>query len=175
MLKKNELEKTIKCYADFPKPGIIYRDISPILADPKIFKSVIRKLFNAICEWEPEMLVAIDSRGFLFATPLAIRLGIGVIMIRKKGKLPGNVLQKSYSLEYGVSILEMQKEAQTKNRRIVIIDDLLATGGTLSAAESLLMNNGALLIGNLVIIELMNLKGRKRLQAPTKSLQAYDY
>ena len=174
-MKKNEIEKAIRSYPNFPKPGIIYRDISPILADPKIFKSVIEWLFHAINEWEPEILAAIDSRGFLFATPLAIRLGIGVVMIRKKGKLPGKVLQKSYSLEYGDSSLEIQKEARTNNRRIVLIDDLLATGGTLAAAESLLMDTGALLIGNLVLIELLNLEGRKRLLSPTKSLQEFDY
>ena len=173
-MKNIEIKNFINTYPNFPKLGIVYRDIAPLLACPKTLAFTIKTLSELIEEWNPEVIVAIDSRGFLFATPIAIMHKVGVVMIRKKNKLPGKLKKKSYDLEYGSSTLEIQSEAKIGNRRVVVIDDLLATGGTLAAAESLLLDCEAMLTGNMVLIELVSLHGRNKLKAPLKSLQKFD-
>ena len=167
------LDQWIQTYPDFPKPGILFYDIAPILEHPAYLKTTVDALSATIDDWNPDLLVGIDSRGFLFATPVALARGIGVVMIRKKGKLPGAVREASYALEYGEATLAVQCDRQLSGRRVVLIDDLLATGGTLAAAESLLTQSGANVVGTVVLIELTALAGRSRLAAPVRSLQSY--
>lgn len=171
----NHLDAWIQTYPDFPKPGILFYDIAPIIEHPVRLKTTCQLLADAITPWAPEVLVGIDSRGFLFATPVALQMELGVVMVRKKGKLPGPVREASYALEYGEATLAVQTDRQLADKRIVLIDDLLATGGTLAATESLLDEVGAEVVGTVVLIELTGLKGREVLKAPVKSLQTYDF
>lgn len=170
----NHLDAWIQTYPDFPKPGILFYDIAPIIEYPDRLKSVCHLISDAITEWAPDVLVGIDSRGFLFATPVALLMDLGVVMVRKKGKLPGEVREESYALEYGEATLAVQKDRELAGKRVVLIDDLLATGGTLAATEKLLNDSGAVVVGTVVLIELELLKGRDNLKAPVKSLQVYD-
>ncbi|XP_060693621.1 adenine phosphoribosyltransferase [Hemiscyllium ocellatum] len=156
---------TIKSYPDFPIQGIIFRDIFPLFQDPKAFSAVIdlfedhlRKKFPKI-----DLFVGLDARGFLFGPILAQRFGIGFVPIRKKGKLPGPTLSVSYTLEYGMAEVEIQCDAVQANQKVVVIDDLIATGGTLSAACELLNKMGANILECLVLIELKALNGVKKL------------
>lgn len=170
----NHLDAWIQTYPDFPKPGILFYDIAPIIEHPERLKSVCHLIRDAIAGWTPDVLVGIDSRGFLFATPVALLMDLGVVMVRKKGKLPGEVREESYALEYGEATLAVQKDRDLSGKRVVLIDDLLATGGTLAATEKLLNDSGAEVVGTVVLIELELLKGRDNLKAPVKSLQVYD-
>jgi adenine phosphoribosyltransferase len=170
----NHLDAWIETYPDFPKPGILFYDIAPIIEQPDRLRTVCELIQSQITQWEPDVLVGIDSRGFLFATPVALMMDLGVVMVRKKGKLPGDVREESYALEYGEATLAVQKDRDLSGKRVVLIDDLLATGGTLAATEKLLNESGADVIGTVVLIELESLKGRDNLQAPVVSLQVYD-
>ncbi|MEK9670515.1 MAG: adenine phosphoribosyltransferase [Gammaproteobacteria bacterium] len=170
----NHLDTWIQTYPDFPKPGILFYDIASIIEHSDRLKSVVHMICDAITEWKPDVLVGIDSRGFLFATPVALLMDLGVVMVRKKGKLPGEVREESYALEYGEATLAVQKDRDLAGKRVVLIDDLLATGGTLAATEKLLNDSGAEVVGTIVLIELELLKGRDNLKAPVKSLQVYD-
>lgn len=171
----NHLDAWIQTYPDFPKPGILFYDIAPIIEEPLRLKTTCQWLTDAIAPWQPDVLVGIDSRGFLFATPVALALNLGVVMVRKQGKLPGEVRETSYALEYGEATLAVQTDRRLAGRRVVLIDDLLATGGTLAATESLLHEVGADVVGTVVLIELTGLKGRDVLNAPVKSLQTYEF
>ena len=170
----NHLDAWIETYPDFPKPGILFYDIAPIIEQPDRLRTVCELIQNQITQWKPDVLVGIDSRGFLFATPVALMMDLGVVMVRKKGKLPGDVREESYALEYGEATLAVQKDRDLSGKRVVLIDDLLATGGTLAATEKLLNESGADVIGTVVLIELELLKGRDNLKAPVVSLQVYD-
>ncbi len=159
----------------FPKEGIVFYDISPILEDKVIVKAATSALCDLALPMKPDFIAGIDARGFLFALPLAIELDCGVVMVRKAGKLPGKVLEQSYALEYGEAQLSLQARKQLHNRRIVLCDDLLATGGTLAAAAELVKRSGGVLAGAVCIIELTGLKGRDLLDCPVAALQAYKY
>ena len=154
-----DLSQFIDIYPDFPKPGILFRDISPILSSATAMDAVVRQFQEKIFPFKPEILAGIESRGFLFSTLLANSLGVGSIMIRKPGKLPGELLAESYSLEYGKNTLVIQKDCSAAGKRVVIIDDLLATGGTINAAIKLLQRLGATPVGVGVVIELRDLQG----------------
>ncbi|XP_055504974.1 adenine phosphoribosyltransferase [Leucoraja erinacea] len=156
---------SIKTYPDFPKQGILYRDIIPILKDPKAFVAVIDLFEDHLRKKsaQTELILGLDARGFLFGPALAQRLGIGFVPIRKKGKLPGKVYSMSYSLEYGEAEIEMQTDAVQPQQKVVLIDDLLATGGTLGAACNLLKQAGAEILECLVVVELKDLNGIKKL------------
>ena len=170
----NHLDNWIQTYPDFPKPGILFYDIAPIIEYPDRLRYVCQLIRDAITDWQPDVLVGIDSRGFLFATPVALLMELGVVMVRKKGKLPGDVREESYALEYGEATLAVQRDRDLTAKRVVLIDDLLATGGTLAATEKLLNESGAEVVGTVVLIELKLLRGRKKLKAPVTSLQLYD-
>ena len=170
----NHLDAWLATYPDFPKPGILFYDIAPIIEAPERLTATCQLLCDTIEEWQPDVLVGIDSRGFLFATPVAVQMGLGVVMVRKKGKLPGAVKEASYALEYGEATLAVQLDRALQGKRVVLIDDLLATGGTLAATEALLAECGAEVVGTAVLIELTALGGRARLKAPVRSLQTYD-
>ena len=169
-----DLKKYIETYPDFPKPGILFYDISSLMADAKTWKETIDQFSLLVKKYNPEVLAGIESRGFIFASTIGYKLGCDVIMIRKKGKLPGKTIHHSYKLEYGEDCLEIQKRETLKNKNIILIDDLLATGGTAGAAVELLQKIGANVSAFLTLIELTNLKGRNKVKVKTDSLLSFD-
>lgn len=159
---------------DFPKPGILFYDIATLLANAEAWQTTIERLADAVTPYRPELLAGIESRGFLVAAPLALRLGVGFIMVRKRGKLPGTTVAHEYALEYGRDAVEIQDGAVKKGDRVVVLDDLLATGGTLAAAIELIGRQGANVVGAACIIELAFLGGRERIGVPFQTLVTYD-
>jgi len=169
-----DLKDHIRSIPDFPKPGILFYDISTLLAHPKAWHTTIERLADLIRPHKPDVLAGIESRGFLLAAPLAVALGTGFVMLRKQGKLPGITVRHTYALEYGTDTIEIQADAIDKGKRVVLVDDLLATGGTMAAAITLLEQVGAVVPSAACIIELTFLEGRKRLSAPVEALLQYD-
>lgn len=169
-----DLKKHIRSIPDFPKPGILFYDISTLLAHAQAWHSAIERLAARIKPHEPTVLAGIESRGFLLAAPLALALGTGFVMLRKQGKLPGTTVRHTYALEYGTDTIEIQQDAIARGTRVVLVDDLLATGGTMTAAVTLLENVGAVVPAAACIIELTFLEGRKRLRIPVETLLQYD-
>ncbi len=169
-----DLKQHVRQIPDFPKPGINFFDISTLIRHPEAWRTTIDRMAALAAPWKPDLLAAIDARGFLAAAPLAIALNCGTIMIRKSGKLPGKVKAHSYGLEYGTDTIEMQNDAVAPGQRVVIVDDLLATGGTIQAAAKLLRDSGADVAGALCIIELAFLKARTKLDVPVAALLQYD-
>jgi len=169
-----DLKDHIRTVPDFPKPGILFYDISTLLMHPTAWKVTVERLGEAVAPYRPDLLVGIESRGFLTAAPLALHLGLGFFMVRKRGKLPGDTLSYSYGLEYGSDTVEIQADAVQPGQRVVVLDDLLATGGTMAAAVHLLRRAGAEVCAAACIIELSFLKGRERLDLPVHSLIDYD-
>ena len=159
---------------DFPEPGILFYDISPLLAHPKAWQETVNRLSAAVAEHKPDVLAGIESRGFLVAAPLALQLNLGFVMIRKKNKLPGETIPYTYDLEYGSDTIEIQADAVAPGQKVVVLDDLLATGGTMQATVALLRSLGAEVKGGACIIELTFLKGRERLDMPFSSILSYD-
>ena len=174
MADKIDLKNHIRSIPDFPKPGILFYDISTLLAHPKAWHATIERLADRLRPYKPDVLAGIESRGFLLAAPLAIALGTGFVMLRKQGKLPGTTVRHTYALEYGTDTIEIQHDAVTKGQRVVVVDDLLATGGTMAAAVTLLRQLGAEVPAAAFIIELSVLEGRKKLDVPVASLLTYD-
>lgn len=169
-----EIRDHIRTIEDFPKPGILFYDISTLLAHPQAWRHTVDLLAVAIRQHQPDMLVGIESRGFLVAAPLALQLGCGFIMARKQDKLPGPTLSHTYDLEYGTDTIEIQEDAVTAGARVVIIDDLLATGGTTAATIALLRSVGADVRAAAFIIELNGLGGRDKLDVPLTILVDFD-
>ncbi len=169
-----DLKQHIGEIPDFPKPGIVFYDIATLLAHPDAWQSTIERLSAAIRPYKPTVLAGIESRGFLVAAPLALHLGIGFIMVRKRGKLPGATVSHEYALEYGTDVVEIQEGAVGDGDRVVVLDDLLATGGTLAAAIQLISGQKAEIVGTACIIELTFLGGRKRIGAPLTTLVTYN-
>ncbi len=157
------LKKYINEINDFPKEGIVFKDINPIYKEPMIWNELMIPLQNLISTIKPNFIAGIESRGFISASALAFKLDVGFIPIRKPNKLPGNVVGINYKLEYGEDRLELQQNSIEKNSKIIIIDDLLATGGTACAAGELIREAGGNLIGYAFLVELTELQGRKRL------------
>jgi len=168
------LKDHIRGIPDFPNPGILFYDISPLLAHPGAWQVTVERLAEIVHEHEPDVLAGIESRGFLVAAPLALKLNKGFIMVRKKGKLPGATLPYTYDLEYGSDTIEIQADAVRPGQRVFLVDDLLATGGTMNAAAQLLRSAGAEVTGAACIIELTFLKGRDSLDIPVSTLISYD-
>jgi adenine phosphoribosyltransferase len=169
-----DLKDHIRAIPDFPKPGILFYDISTLLRHPDAWQVAMGRLASLVRAYQPDLLAGIESRGFLLAAPLALKLGCGFIMIRKPGKLPGEVTGLDYALEYGSDRVEMQTDAVKPGQRVVIVDDLLATGGTLAAGIALLRTMGAIVPAAATMIELSFLEGRTRLDVPVETLVAYD-
>lgn len=169
-----DLKHHIRSIPDFPKPGIMFRDISTLLRDADAWQVAMGRLSRAVAPSRPDLLAGVESRGFLLAAPLATKLGCGFVMLRKPGKLPGATVSLEYDLEYGSDSLHLQQDAITPGQRIVVVDDLLATGGTLAAAITLLQKVGAEVVAAAVIIELGFLNGRARIGVPVTSLVCYD-
>ena len=156
----------IRDVPDFPKPGILFKDITPLLGDGPAFRLVTDLLAERVGAHKPELIVGIESRGFIFGAALAERLGVGFVPVRKPGKLPYKTTRETYSLEYGTDALEMHEDAVEK-RRCLIVDDLLATGGTAAATARLVEKQGGVVEGFAFVIELDFLKGRERLGTRT--------
>lgn len=169
-----DLKDHIRSIPDFPKPGILFYDISTLLAHPAAWKETVEKLAEAVGPYRPALLVGIESRGFLTAAPLALHLGLGFAMVRKKGKLPGKTVSHTYDLEYGSDTIEIQADAVRPGERVVILDDLLATGGTAAAAVELLRSVGGDVAAAAFIVELSFLGGRRKLDLPVHTLISYD-
>ncbi|MEI7609410.1 MAG: adenine phosphoribosyltransferase [Rhodospirillaceae bacterium] len=159
---------------DFPKPGILFYDICPLLAHAGAWREAVKQMADLVGEHKPDLLVGIESRGFLVAAPLALALNCGFVMLRKRGKLPGDKISYSYDLEYGSDVIEIQAGAVKPGQRVVVLDDLLATGGTLAASIGLLRQLGADVRGVGVLIELAFLNGRSKLDVPVSALLSYD-
>jgi len=158
------LRAAVRDVPDFPKKGITFKDITPVLSDPSLFRASIDLFLERCRGREIDKIVGIDARGFVFGSAVAYELGVGFVPIRKRGKLPYRTEIAKYSLEYGEAEVEMHIDAVTEGERVVLVDDLLATGGTSAAAAALLRNAGANLIEAQFLIELEFLEGRKRLE-----------
>ena len=169
-----DLKKHIETYPDFPKTGILFYDISSLMANAKIWHETINQFSTLVKKYNPEVLAGIESRGFIFASTIAYKLNCEVVMIRKKGKLPGKTISHTYKLEYGEDCLEIQKREDLKNKNVILIDDLLATGGTAGAAIELLQKTSVNVSAFLTLIELTNLKGRENIAVQTESLLSFD-
>lgn len=169
-----DIKKHIRSIPDFPKPGILFYDISTLLAHADAWQVTMGRMARIVGRHQPDILAGIESRGFLVAAPLALKLGCGFAMIRKKGKLPGKTIRHEYALEYGTDTIEIQHDAVKPGQRVVILDDLLATGGTLAASIQLFRNVGATVAGAACLIELSFLGGRKKIDVPFDSLVVYD-
>ena len=156
-----DLTATIRSIPDFPKPGILFRDITPLLSNGPKFRAAVDAMaasFERI-----DHVVSIESRGFIFGAPIAYKLSAGLVPVRKVGRLPGDTLQEEYELEYGVNTVEIHSDAIKPGQRVIIVDDLLATGGTIRAAVNLVDRLDAELVGISVLVELSDLKGREKL------------
>ena len=159
------LRRTIRDVPDFPKKGIVFKDITPVLGDGAIYRRVVDEL---VARWKQsgiDQVVGIESRGFIFAAPLAYALGAGLSIVRKPGKLPWETIRESYSLEYGQDALELHIDSVGPGERVLVVDDLLATGGTAEAVGRLVTRQGAELVGYAFVVELSFLHGTRRLGA----------
>lgn len=168
---------SVTSIADYPKPGILFRDITSTLADAKALRYVLDIFSERYADSGLTQIAGIEARGFIFAAALADRLGAGVTLVRKQGKLPRAVHQQRYSLEYGEDTLELHRDAVTASDRVLLIDDLLATGGTMAAAADLMRKTGATVTEAAFLIELKNLQGRARIErqgVPCFAICAYD-
>jgi adenine phosphoribosyltransferase len=169
-----DLSTFIRPIPDFPKPGILFRDITPLLSSPAAFEVAVQRMAEPLRDLRIDALVAAEARGFIFAAPMALALGVAFVPVRKPGKLPFETLSLEYQLEYGTDCLEMHVDAVTHGQRVVVVDDLLATGGTVEACCQLLERCQAEVIGCSFCIELQGLGGRQRLRHyPVHSLLQY--
>jgi adenine phosphoribosyltransferase len=170
----SEIEHAIRNVPDFPKPGIQFKDITPVLADARLFSGCIDLLIDGFKPGEVDAVVGIDARGFIFAAAAAVKLQAGFVPVRKTGKLPYKTHEQSYDLEYGSATIAVHVDALKPGSRVLLIDDLLATGGTAAAAAALVQKLGAKILEISFFIELKFLDGRKRLAGhPVRSIVAY--
>jgi adenine phosphoribosyltransferase len=168
------IEGAIRNVPDFPKPGIQFKDITPLLADPKLFAASIDMLTGSFRPGDVDIIVGIDARGFIFASAAALKLGAGLVPVRKKGKLPYQTHEESYDLEYGTATLAIHVDAIKPGSRVLLVDDLLATGGTAGAAASLIRKVGGVILETTFLIELSFLNGRAKLKDfPVRSIVRY--
>ncbi|NLV73062.1 MAG: adenine phosphoribosyltransferase [Chloroflexi bacterium] len=169
-----DLAAYIRSIPDFPQPGVLFRDITTLLKDPCAFQAAIDVLYSKIEDQTIDVVAAIESRGFILGAPLALKLGCSFVPVRKPGKLPAAAIRAEYSLEYGTNALELHVDAIHPGQRVLVVDDLLATGGSAQAAVSLIEQLGGNVIGALFLIELTDLCGADKLQGcPTWSVIRY--
>jgi adenine phosphoribosyltransferase len=169
-----DIKALIRDIPDFPKPGIMFRDITTLLHNPEGLRAAIDRLAEQSADLAPDYIAGIESRGFIFGMPMAYKMGLGFIPVRKAGKLPAATYGVEYELEYGIDRLEMHQDACPAHSRILIVDDLIATGGTAAAAAKLVQQIGCKLVGYSFAIELTFLNGRKQLpDVPVRSLVQY--
>ena len=169
------LKDYIRNIPDFPKPGIIFRDITTALKKPDVFRQIIDEIYFNFKDEDIDYIAAIESRGYLFGAPLAYKLGAGLVIIRKPGKLPSKVERIEYELEYGTDSLEIHQDAVEPGKRVLVVDDLLATGGTICAACKLIEKIGGIVAGTAFLIELDNLKGKTHLPKSAKNTALLRY
>lgn len=171
-----DLRQLVRDVPDFPKPGILFRDLTPLMRDPAGWREVVRQLGDVCDRLQPDLIVGIESRGFIVGTALATDRGIGFTPVRKPGKLPGQVHGIDYALEYGTDRLEIHPDGFESRPRVLIVDDLLATGGTAGACAELVSSVGGELIGFAFVVELAELAGRRKLPdaVPVESLLIYS-
>lgn len=169
------IKNKIRNIPDFPKKGIMFRDITTAIKDPAAFREIVDYFYNVYKDQEIDYIAAIESRGYIFGAPLAYKLNVGLVIIRKPGKLPAEVEKIEYDLEYGTDSLEVHKDAIEEGKKVLIIDDLLATGGTVCAACKLIEKIGGVISGMAFLIELSELKGREKLPALAKITSMLTY
>ena len=158
-----KLESLIKTYYDFPKKGIAFKDVLGIIQDPEVFRELIIKMSSNHVIQNSEAIISIEARGFIFGSAISYKLGLPFVPIRKKGKLPGKVVKQKYKLEYGIDEIQVHKNSITSRDKVLIVDDLIATGGTASAAAKLISKLGVKKIEFFMIIDLWNLGGSKKI------------
>ena len=164
MLKEETVKELIRDIPDFPSDGILFRDITPILQNPSAFHEVVCSMVECVRGMKPDVIIGIESRGFVFGAPVALELGVGFVPVRKMGKLPAETIRAEYALEYGTNVVEIHRDAIKPGMRVAIVDDLLATGGTAKASIQLVEELGGTVVGLNFLIELTFLKGREVLQ-----------
>jgi len=162
-MRRSDMEALIRAIPDFPIPGILFRDITPLLYDKQGFAAAVDMMAEAYADQRIDRVVAIEARGYILGAPIAYKLGAGFVPVRKPGKLPFEKVSVDYALEYGTNTLEMHKDAIVKGERVLLVDDLLATGGTAAATRSMLERFGAHVVGIAFLIELTALDGRSKL------------
>lgn len=170
-----DLGSKIRAIPDFPVQGIIFRDITTLLQDPAAFRAAIDQLCERVRDLGVEVVVGMESRGFIFAAPLAYLLGVGFVPVRKLGKLPGEILSVEYELEYGTNTLEIHSDSIVAGQRVLIVDDLLATGGTVAATIDLVRQLGGVVVASAFLIELDDLGGRSQLDADQRVISLIRY
>ena len=163
MSTPDELKQYVRDIPDFPQPGIIFRDITPLLARKELFREVVNMMSRRWTQPQPDLVAAIEARGFIPGAAIAVKLNAGFVPIRKVGKLPWKTISEAYQLEYGTDQLQVHADAVEAGQRVLIVDDVLATGGTAAAAVRLIRKLGGEVVGVQVLIELEDLGGRKRL------------
>ena len=164
-----KLIEVIETYNDYPKKGIEFKDVLGIIQEPRIFKELILEMSSSQIIKNAEAIISIDARGFIFGSAISLQVSKPMIVARKPGKLPGELVEKNYSLEYGENTLSIQKKALKKYSSYAIVDDLLATGGTVNCVSKILESNNKEVVGVLVVVELMKLEGKLKLNYPTES------
>jgi len=163
MTTPEELKQYVRDVPDFPQPGIVFRDITPLLGRKELFREVVEMMAKRWTQPEPDLVAAIEARGFIPGAAIAVKLNAGFVPIRKTGKLPWNTISDAYQLEYGTDQLQVHSDAVEPGQKVLIVDDVLATGGTAAAAVRLIRKLGGVVVGVQVLIELEDLGGRKRL------------
>ena len=175
MQDKYEIDQYVRSIPDFPEPGIIFRDITSIIQNPVGLKKSIDGIVENLKGVDFDIVIGPESRGFIFGMPVAYALGKGFVPVRKKGKLPCETIEKEYSLEYGTAVIEMHKDAIKPGQKVVLVDDLIATGGTMEAAAKLVEKLGGEVVKMIFLIELAGLEGRKKLaKYDLASVVSYD-
>ena len=174
MIREQTLKELIRDIPDFPADGVMFRDITPVLQDGNAFREVVLAMTEKAGQMKPDIVVGIESRGFILGAPIALELGMGFVPVRKLGKLPAETVRAEYALEYGTNTVEIHKDAIEPGQRVVIVDDLLATGGTAAASVQLVEELGGEVAGLVFLVELTFLNGRSRLSGyRTESLVQY--
>ena len=169
------VKKTIRDIVDFPKKGIIFRDITTVVKDKEALKRIVNFLTEKFKDKDIDYVAAVESRGFIFGSALAYNLNAGFILVRKPGKLPAKTISEEYSLEYGTDKIEIHEDAIEKGKNVLVIDDLLATGGTVNACCKLIKKTGANIVGCAFVIELSDLKGREKLPKDIEVISMIKY
>lgn len=164
-----DLTKYIASVPDYPEKGVIFRDISPLMADGEVYRYATQQIVDYAKDKDVEMIVGPEARGFIVGCPVAYELGVGFAPARKKGKLPREVIEVNYGLEYGKDTLQLHKDSIQPGQRVLVVDDLLATGGTIAATIELIEKLGGIVVGTAFIIELVDLKGRDKIEVMISS------
>ena len=172
-MNNNKLKSVIDSYEDFPQEGIVFRDVLPILRNPDIFSDLINEMSSSELLRDSDAIIAIDARGFIFGAAIALQLSMPLVVARKPGKLPGEIISQSYNLEYGSNSLSIQEKSISDHQTFFIIDDLLATGGTVNCVADIINSKGKKINGLSVVIELKDLNGKSKFNFPVESQVIY--